>query len=268
MKTLLLACLFTLPALAQFSVPSSAPMTAALLKPAAGGGGGSWVPTDVANLVFWVKADGLTASDGDQPDTLTDFSGNNRHFSQSVSGSRALYTNATSGFLNNKPHLWFDGSADFYTNRTWTPSTGNYTFFCVMKQEKYSDFVNRTLFSIDSEMSVFSYQDANHKLRKADSSGNTDGEILESVPYVITMVANSTGTACQLYTNGVAAGSAGVHTPPTTPTYMMIGMRYTLANFFKQALAEMFVYESALGTSDREDAETYLGAKYGITITH
>jgi hypothetical protein len=263
---ILLACLLAIPAYAQFSIPSSAPMTAALLKPAAPGGGGSWTPTDVANLVFWVKADGLTASDGDQPEILTDFSGNNRHFSQAGGTARALYTNSAS-WLNNKAVLWFDGSNDSYTNRTWTPSTGNYTFFCVMKQEKWSDFANRALWSMDGELTVYSvYDGSSYKAAKSDTGGTTAAEVLEAVPYVISMVANSTGTACQFYTNGVAAGSAGVYTPPTLPTHMRIGANTGSAAFYKQAIAEMFVYSSALSNTDREAAEAYLGSKYGITI--
>jgi hypothetical protein len=45
---ILLACLFTLPAFAQFSVPSSAPLTAALLKPAAVASGTAWITSNPA----------------------------------------------------------------------------------------------------------------------------------------------------------------------------------------------------------------------------
>ena len=34
------------------------------------------------------------------------------------------------------------------------------------------------------------------------------------------------------------------------------------------AIAEAIIYDSALGTTDRQAVEDYLGQKFGITITH
>lgn len=105
-----------------------------------GGGGGGGVmfdATSIADCALWLKAyEGVFSDAGTTPagngDTVrqwSDFSGNNRHASQSSSGSRPTFN---TGLKNGKPGITFDGNNDHFTLASTIPDSP-VTVFAVIK---------------------------------------------------------------------------------------------------------------------------------------
>ena len=232
-----------------------------------GGGGGDFT----TGLIFDLDPESLSASDGDGIETVSDTSGNAHHFSNATSGSRPIFTNSTSG-LNGKKTLWFDGSADHLTNRTYTVAAQNYTYFGVVRfNVAYHNFANGYL--LDDTLTTLSIRphDANvHKLTIYDASAAREfAAISDTQPRLISVVMNSTGTALRVYTNGVSMGSATAWQQPSAGGYLVFG---SLANgqtaYFNGTAARQRLYSGALSDANRQTVEDYLGAIYGLTITH
>lgn len=68
-----------------------------------------FLPTTLANLLFWYKADSLALNDGDAVGAWTDGSANAHNLSQSVAGQKPLYK---TNILNGKPGVLFDNADD------------------------------------------------------------------------------------------------------------------------------------------------------------
>jgi hypothetical protein len=74
----------------------------------------------------------------------------------------------------------------------------------------------------------------------------------------------SFGATGAIYQNGTSYGSGSVG----GTTHLNAIGKSGVGNPLSGDLAEIVVYNSQLGTTDRQNIEDYLGAKYGITITH
>lgn len=235
---------------------------------------GAFSPSSVSGLVFWLDTDGLSGSDGDAIATFPD-SINSRHFSHATAGNRAIITNSTSGF-NNKKTLWFDGSNDFYTNRTYQTVAQNHTFYAVMRfKVQYNNFANGYLLSSSgSDMDIRPEDENVHKFTVFDGTAARefakvdDGLGAQSIR-VVSVVMNSTGTALNVYTNGVSMGAATAWVQPAAGNYFTIGASWNAASaFFNGTIGDMLLYSGAHNTTDRQNIEDYLGTKFGVPITH
>jgi hypothetical protein len=260
---ILLACLFTLPALAQFSVPSSAPMAAALLKPAAGGGGGDYLTGIILNL----DVDSLSGSDGDNLTTWPDTSGNSYDFSQGASVSRAKFTNSTAIFGGAKS-LHFDG-VDFYTNRVFALTAQNYTYIGVFQFDAQANsFATGCLLGSSTDSLMIKPEDASvHKLTVIDGSTRQFAFLGANppIPIVLSIVMNSTGTALRVYTNGVEMASATAFTQPSGG-FLSIGAQYDSGGGMVGVLGDQRLYAGALSDANRKIVEGVMGTKFGITV--
>jgi hypothetical protein len=69
------------------------------------------VPTDIANLLWWFKADSYVGSDGDSVSTWSDSSGNAKHATAASTARPTYKTN----IINSLPVMRFDGTSDVLT---------------------------------------------------------------------------------------------------------------------------------------------------------
>jgi hypothetical protein len=87
---------------------------------------------------------------------------------------------------------------------------------------------------------------------------------------VASWVFTDEATGIAHFLNGAANGTQGTLTDlgDVDPARFGIGayVRTAVADFFDGDIAAVLVYDSALGTTDRETVEGYLGARYGIAV--
>jgi hypothetical protein len=88
------------------------------------------IPTDIAGLQGWYKADALTLNDGDAVATWTDSSGLANDAAQATGANQPLYK---TNILNGLPVIRFDGTNDFMSVAGITNNTATRTLFFVAK---------------------------------------------------------------------------------------------------------------------------------------
>jgi hypothetical protein len=90
------------------------------------------VPTDIAGLETWLRADAITGKvDGDPLSQWDDSSGNANHAAQVTGANQPLYK---TGILNGLPVVRFDGTDDFMTVAGITNNTATRTLFLVARR--------------------------------------------------------------------------------------------------------------------------------------
>jgi hypothetical protein len=260
--------LLLLPVIASAQMSISSPFyQAAFFKPAAAAGGGGDYRT---GLIFDLDVDGLSGTDGDAMETFSDASGNAHHFSHATAGNRPALTNSTA-VLNNKKSLYFDGSSDFMTNRTYAIAAQNYTFIGVFKFDGgYNNFNSGYLLDSgppSSSLSIRPEDAAFHKLTVYDGTSIRQfAAIATASPIVLSVVMDNSGTSLRTYTNGVACASATAWVQPTAGEFLAIAGAYAGGSHLKGILGDQRLYSGALSDVNRKLAEQTLGTKFGITV--
>ena len=214
--------------------------------------GGISLPT--ANLALWLDASaGLTLS-GTDVDTWADQSGNGR--SATASGT-ARPTYQSSG-INGMPAISFNGTTNRMTG-SQVLTTAPATIFTVVK------------FSVSQEIGSI-FQQSGFALYRGFSSGaNTEfrifnGQNLTSsngIPNgtAVLLEAVANGASSLLFSNGVQRASGDAGSSAISGSYELAsnsGSPRTMV------IAEILVYNTNLGTTDRQAVESYLNEKYLI----
>lgn len=210
---------------------------------------GGFVPTDIAGCVLWLDASQIVGlSDGDPVVTWADESGNGAD-ATAVTASGGTVTFETNE-LNALPGVLFAGAVAYITGDHGALS--EYSIFVVARinpasadQRLYGNSVNALLGSNGSKWQAYTGSFIDSGISTSSSAvmlGLTAG-----VGRVLTV--NEAAT-----TDGTTAGGLN-------GTYLncYIGA----AEFTNGYLFEMIVYDSKLGTTDRQTVEAYLKAKWG-----
>ncbi len=241
-------------------------------------------PTDISGLQLWLKADSLSLNDGDPVATWTDSSGQS-HNATNGPGDHRRPTYQTNE-LNSLPVVRFDGVDDGMVS-TVSFSQNMLTMFVVgMKSgagdpgaNQYSRFASILK---NGNLSTFDY---------GDTSGWTGIGITTDLAFatppaqftyrnssLITtlpagnygdwavMAAILNGSNVLLARDGITAAGTTSAAPIDSDRVWIGDNERATDSLLNGDIAEVIVYDSALSTTDRQNVETYLGAKYGITV--
>lgn len=212
-----------------------------------------------------------TAENGDLVQQWNDQSGNGFNATQATSGIRPTYR---TGQVNGLPAIeWFVSSANTVMtipDNAAIEMTGDSTVFVVLKPNAAS--APFSLLSKDNGASAGAYylvlttthnQQLDRPFIEAGVPGTTS--LSTSVYSVIDTVVS--GTAVSHFINGAAAGTDTLSSSGTaTNTPLKVGIFNVTTDPMRGFLAEILVYNAALNSTDRQQAEDYLGAKYNISI--
>jgi hypothetical protein len=195
---------------------------------------------DTVSLLTFVTGSAGTGSGFVQ--TWYDQSGNNRHATQTATGSQPLIV--SSGSLvtdNNKPALDFDGVNDFYNFPNLTPTSNDSIFLLGRRKTNSSNgiFLSNTGSSFPYRVGHFNndeyqYQAVGYKLYGLSNTANQD---------LISAFANGYGsTGFLLYVNSIQPtlleyGTSGYETP-----WNSIGSSNAFSNAYAQ---EILIYTSS-----------------------
>lgn len=266
---------------------------------AAGAPIAEWKPTDIAGCQLWLDALDLNANgdldtgweiDNTAVPTWKDKSGNGRDLSQETVGNQPALRWAAAAAVGSKtylPSLTFGGDDYVFRSTDLLSGTAG-TVIAVLKMFNLGGY--QTVFCASDEgaynyhLFTRSYTDAtgdsmNVVQRNGESAANTDyvngaTATAANTPYI--MVWQSSGTAYAMRLNGttlelevVTGGNTGDWLSDTTGIdNICIGaLKDNAVNDYLRAyVAEIIYYDSALGSSDIATVESYLAAKWGITL--
>jgi large repetitive protein len=239
--------------------------TAAVECPAPGGNGGS--------LKLWFKADAgtNTLTNGGAISQWIDQSGQGKNVTQATAGNRPLFVSNGTNF---NPAIDYDGVNDYLVNTTIGITGGNKTFFAVTTPQTLpASTVGIIGAGTSLSETQFGYENA--KLNMYENIGNTataTTAISTGVPMLSTGMESS--NVLSFFNNGTANGMGAYTSTPTSVRFTVgshtVGSSAlpTYKNFWDGYISEVIMYDLAISASDREEVETYLGIKYGITVGH
>lgn len=215
-----------------------------------------FVPTDIAGLTLWLKADALALSDNDPIATWTDSSGNGNDATNGTAGQQPLYK---TNIINGKPVARFDGTDD---GLVYTTGVTDCTVFCVASLIALTvDYAPFAISGTGGFRMVSKVPANNNWGTFANSAPVSAGEDLALGTFNYLELKTS-GTALTLYRNGVQKATDTNHSQGTSGN--QVGKEGGAGRFVNADIAELLVYDTALSDANRGLVETYLAAKYAI----
>jgi len=199
-----------------------------------GSGGGAGVPASIPDLALWLRADALTAADGDGIATWPDLSGSCRHATQTAASKRPVYRAAQ---INGLAALFFDASDDgmsapldpgvpvtivtVYASRAGTTGyllNGGHKFFLGPYVGRYRNY----------------------------TSGYANGPPVEPGRWVVHALRQSPGRS-ELWIDGAFQASIAKNADPTG---VWLGREGTYGKILDGLVAEVLVYARALSDAE------------------
>lgn len=227
---------------------------------------GSFTPPDISGLWLWLGHGTLTGANDDPYATWTDSSGNGRNAVQATAGLKPLLKTAV---LNGNNALLSDGN----DRMTVAASLARpHTVFLVYKSVANT---GRTLSSDGIGAGTYNWLLGSHSSGArwwyASSQVGAAGES-PGTWYILSAVANTGGS--EYWSNGASVASSaatgvwGADLNLFATNKALDGGGGTPDEFATAYIAEVIVYDSALGTTDRQRVEDYISAWSGIAVTH
>ncbi|MBI2949467.1 MAG: hypothetical protein HYY23_17655 [Verrucomicrobia bacterium] len=220
-------------------------------------------------LKLWLKADaGVTANASGAVTAWTDHStGYNSAFQTDVSAAPQLIANA----VNGKPALRFDGAND-YLEVAHSPSlaiTGDISSFFVVKFDDFATFRAvwaKTAANLPRPTDYYVLPNAGTpRVFRGGPAGIGNVDATEPIPageYVV-LGFDMTATTLTHYLNGLVIGTGEITAVPVDlGNPLRIGTRGDFVTRMKGDIAEIIIYNSALGETDRNKVVDYLTTKY------
>ena len=250
-------------------------------------------PASIAGLLLWLRADAgiytdeaattQAIGDGDAIGAWRDQSGNERLFVQGTAANQPILKRAS---INGWPVIRADGTSEYMRLAAAPLDTASGTVFAVFRLTAALQNGQVLLGSADEGSGVrrWSVRSLNTSAVPNISVGQRENDTADEVRGSTAIVAGtayigrwaSTGTAYVLAVNGsedskvVITGAdngdwTGDVTAKDSVTIFAQQINVT-SEYMKGDIAELLVYEPALGSADVDAVETYLAGKYGITL--
>lgn len=223
-----------------------------------GGGGGPTVPTDISGLLFWYKADSLGGYVDNQAITSwSDSSGGG--LTATPNGVGCKYR---ASVINSKPAVEFVG--DHLTFSSTNLGTSQSVFLVIRPLSGFSDGVFLGGNATGKYAPYIDGTDVYYRPQLADSFVSVaHGGLTTNTGYLIEIVRN--GLSVSFYKNAVQIGTTQTLSANTALDVVEIsGLAGGVLDLQNMQIAELFVYSTALSTSDRQAMETYVNNRYAL----
>ncbi|MBK7709883.1 MAG: hypothetical protein IPJ37_02105 [Bacteroidales bacterium] len=237
---------------------------------------------------LWLKADGnaytdlgvTPAIDGDRVQQWNDYSGNNNHARQTTSANRPFYR---VNIINNTPAIQFTGNTYLDPAALGIAGTGGMSVIIVFQNTSYvaggmadggGDYIiDRTTATNELTSLKITNTDKYGYQKRDNLNGGLGGPVSTSVvsttSFSIIDYMRNYGVDYRLYLNGTLESTIADGDGNLTPQIPRIG-RYptTASNGIKGYIAELMIYNYRINNAQINIVNSYLAAKYGLTITN
>jgi predicted alpha-1,6-mannanase (GH76 family) len=222
----------------------------------------------------WFKADAITGlNNGARVSIWTDSSGNGYDAAQPQPANQPTYV---TGVINGLPVVRFNSTNSAYL-WFYRPVQDDFTIICVFQSAKGygsgnlyyegAGLVNGEVSGAVNDFGTCLF--ANGSL--CAGTGNPDVGVVSGSgyangrPHIITFKRTEKIGQVALYVDGILSGTTtGSTASLTSPNQLMLGALQTLINFFDGDIAEVQIYNAALGDTTRVGLENALKCKYGM----
>lgn len=223
----------------------------------------AFVPTQIAGCKLWLDASQIVGlSDGDPVSTWADASGQANDATQGTSGNRPTYQTAE---INSLPVVRFT-TDDFLAGSI--SGIGNDASFFVV--EKISSGTNNALVDLSDSSSTnrcFNFfQESSLMKFRAGGGGNETTFSYSNNSWHVLDAIQATAARSLFLDGSVQDTNGSTQNPAAAPSNYRVGALFGGFYSLDGDIAEIIIYDSSLGTTDRDAVEAYLGTKYGITV--
>lgn len=221
--------------------------------------GSSFSPTQISNLAMWLDgsdSSSITVDGSNNISQWNDKSGNGRHLLQTNATQRPSYT--SSNQINGITVPNFDGSDDTMSTSGASTISQADTIYIVFRLG--SGATNPQLYDGSSARQYLYFPTTTSIQAFANS---TMTPTITSVVGAVTQVGvlfNGASSTIRMNGAQISSGNLGVSgIGPET----VVGSNRFGGSPFKGTIAELLIYSKALSTTERDNAEAYLKAKWG-----
>lgn len=236
----------------------------------------AFLPTSLSGLLFWVRADlGVTIGTG--VSAWADQSGTgdtNKNLVQGTGANQPTFNASDAGY-NNKPTLTFDGTNDVLVSGAWAASQASPFTVYIVGNTNGAD--GQYLFSASGALDQGPWGFGRDNTGAGGTLGSlsvyngaqinsTSGSApVLSAASVISVVFNGASSAgyVSMFSTSYVSGNAGSE----SIIGFRVGSRRDGAGLLNGKVAEVAIYSSAHDAATRTTVMTYLGTRYGITVT-
>lgn len=209
-------------------------------------------PSDIAGLKQWFKADSIAQTDGTAVSAWTDLSSNS-NLAQATGIKQPLYK---TNIVNGLAVVRFDGSNDVLVGASDLNLAQPYTIFSVTQQASGGGRIFDNISGAQGR-STYEYSAGGGAVELFAGSFLGGATNKTGAFHVFTAIGNSTSSS--VYYDGVQdatgnAGSSGIGT-------LLVGGDDG-GSPMNGDIASLLIYNSALGTIDRQSVEAYLKSLY------
>lgn len=242
-------------------------------------------PGGVTNAGFWVKGDAgtSTTADGGSLFTWNDQSGNNRNATSPAAANNPTYHKNGANNINFNPAVHFNAAAQAAATASYMNITSNgilpsgnnpYVVYAVVAPGAGNlTTPGKFLFSGDASngINAFEARTGNAFSDTWDANGLTvSGQWTTNYPSLAVFDFNSVQR--ELFVSGGSVGTrvgnnrASINTNNALGCHVIAGGPNT--EFYDGNIAEIITYPTSHSQAARNQVESYLGIKYGITLLH
>lgn len=219
-----------------------------------------FVPTDIAGLKLWLKADTINITDNTEVTTWLDGSGT----ANDATGATGVVVKPKyrTSQINGHAAVQFTTTDQGYFTLTNSISSAlSYTVFVVYKKSSALDLFPTLTSSATSPYTWYDFLDGNSYTNGRGNTYFTGVGGYTSFSIISEIAESGSETA---WVNGTTLTfSAGSGTGGSN-NFIELGRRNATVEYANGFLAEILFYDTALSTVNRQKVETYLNVKYAI----
>lgn len=225
----------------------------------AGGGGSSFVPSDLANMTLWLKSDTGTSSqvDGTAISQWDDQSGNGFNAVQATAAKQPTYR---ASVVNGHPTIRFDGTDDLMTTTFSSTLAQPNTVFFVAKINVSGDKAFMDGLSDTTRAMVREFSGAWHYY--AGGAATVSGGTPDTAWHIFGMTWDGASSSLDVDGVTVASGDSGTQGLGG----LTIGALYAGSIPFNGDFAEIAVYSDSKTSEEKTNWYNYASSRYNITI--
>lgn len=222
-------------------------------------------------LMLWLAPHMESFADDDAVGTLTDQSGNARHFTQATAANKPTFK---TNILNSKPAVRFDGSNDFLEASAFM--TGDAEMFAVLKiptgigssnwgWQKFSGATLADHFTFFG--TAYSSFGGTNRTNYSVNSATAEAGL------IVHIVAKGGASLWKWYENGNVEKATMTQTIDWGTSRHLVGASSgnsdasSISNYFNGWLLELRIYSGTLNSTQRNNVLTELNSTFGISYT-
>lgn len=227
-------------------------------------------PSDISNLLVWLKADSLVTHTGNNVRLWGDGAGaTNDSVATATVTQQPLYIPDAGPLVNYKPSVRFDGIDDILTGGTVQGINDTSLSIFVLTDNSGPSSGSPAMIHIGGNTSFYMYRSTSQQYVVSNGNGaaaSAPGVIpVSGHPFRIYEAVKSFGSSLRLYINGDSVGTGNAHGTFLNGVFRL-GRGASGLGPWQGNISEVIIYRRALDAAQRNAVEKYLYDKYAPPV--